>query len=189
MATAEHRIRPRATIALAAIATGAAVSVALGVYGSRHDPTGQAISTFGFPNLIAMKVWLGFIAGAFALVQLGSALWMFGHFGRPAPRSANVVHRMSGTLAVVLSLPVAYHCLWSLGFQSYDNRVLIHSLAGCAFYGVFVTKVFALHSKSSPGWLVPLAGGLLLTVIVLIIFTSSVWYVREIGWPATPSGY
>jgi len=137
------------------VAAGAVVSVALGVYGSQHQPTGQAIFTFGFGSMIAMKVWLGLAVGALALVQLVSALWMYGKLGRPAGRAVAITHRLSGTTAILVSLPVAYSCLWSLGFQTYDTRVLVHSLFGCVLYGAFVTKILALKSGSSPGWLLP----------------------------------
>jgi hypothetical protein len=168
---------------------GAAVSVALGVYGAQHTPTGESISTFGFESLIAMKVWLAFVAGGLGLVQLLTALWMYGVLRVDAPAWTGVFHRVTGSAAVLVSLPVAYHCLWSFGYQSYDNRVLLHSLTGCAFYGAVVTKVVAVQRRSLPGWLLPLAGGLLFTTLVLVVYTSAVWYVREIGWPAAGGGY
>ena len=45
------------------------------------------------------------------------------------------LHRFSGTLALVIALPVAYHCLWSLGFNPApsSSRQLWHSLFGCIF--------------------------------------------------------
>lgn len=108
-----------AAVALVAIALGAAVAVALGVYGREHTPTGAAISTFGFPSLIDMKVGLAWIAGGLGVLQLLTALRLFGHLGSGAPsRAIGVVHRLSGTLAVLVSLPVAYHCLWALGFAT-----------------------------------------------------------------------
>ncbi|MEO6143982.1 MAG: DUF6529 family protein, partial [Dermatophilaceae bacterium] len=57
-------------VTLGAVASGAALALALGVYGSSHQPSGQAISTFGFGSMIAMKVWLGVVAGLLALTQL-----------------------------------------------------------------------------------------------------------------------
>lgn len=123
------------------------------------------------------------------MVQLTSALWLYGKLGRPAPRAVGIVHRLSGTTAVLVSLPVAYHCLWSLGFQSYDTRVMVHSLLGCVFYGAFVTKLIALHTGASPGWVLPLAGGLLLSALVLVVFTSSFWYLNDVGLPPSSGGY
>jgi hypothetical protein len=181
--------RPRVYwVAAAAMAAGAAVSVALGVYGSQHQPTGQTTWMFGFPSMIGMKVWLASVAGVLALVQLTSALWMYGKLGRPAGRAVATAHRMSGTMAVLVSLPVAYHCLWSLGFQSYDTRVMVHALLGCTFYGAFVTKILALHTRSGPGWLLPLAGGLLLSALVVVVGTSSLWYLTDVGLPPGSAG-
>lgn len=177
-----------AIVAAAAIAAGAVVSVALGVYGSQHQPTGLATWMFGFPSMLAMKVWLGVVAAALAVVQLTSALWLYGKLGRPAGRAVGVAHRLSGTTAVLVSLPIAYHCLWSLGFQSFDTRVLVHALFGCVFYGAFVTKILALHTRASPGWLLPLAGGLVLSALVLVVTTSSFWYLNNIGFPPGSGG-
>ena len=176
-------------VAAAAMASGVVVSIALGVYGSQHQPSGRAITTLGFSSMIGMKVWLGTVAGALALVQLTTALWMYGKLGRPAGRAVGIAHRFSGTTAVLVSLPVAYHCLWSLGFQTYDTRVMVHSLLGCVFYGAFVTKILALHTKASPGWLLPVAGGLLVSALVLVVLTSSIWYFTNVGLPSGTGGY
>jgi len=110
-------------------------------------------------------------------------LWLYGKLGRPAGRAVGIAHRVSGTTAVLVSLPVAYHCLWSLGFQSYDARVMAHAVFGCVFYGAFVTKILALHTRASPGWLLPLAGGLLLSALVVVVLTSSLWYLNNVGIP------
>ncbi len=184
-----HASRSSAPYALAAVTAGAVVAVLLGAYGRAHTPTGRAIETFGFGSLISMKVWLAVIAGGLAVVQLVTALWMYGYLGLRVRTGVAVVHRASGALAVVVSLPVAYHCLWSLGFQSYDTRVAVHSVAGCLLYGVFVTKVIGLHSSRMPRWLVPLAGACLLTLVVIVVWTSALWYIREVGWPSTSAGY
>ena len=104
-------------IAAAALA-GGAVAVALGTYGRVHDPTFRPIEDFGFPSVLDMKAWLATCAAVLVLVQLTSALWIYGNLPvrRPAPRRTATVHRWSGTVAFLFTLPVAYHCLWSLGF-------------------------------------------------------------------------
>jgi hypothetical protein len=93
----------------------------------------------------AMKVWFGTVAVAFAVVQVSTALSLY---RKPASWTGDV-HRISGRLAFLFSLPVAYHCLWSPGFQDTSGRVLAHSLLGCAFYGAFVSKVTIVRSKGS----------------------------------------
>jgi hypothetical protein len=177
-----------APVVLGALAAGAAIAVALGVYGDRHTPTGEVTSTLGFDTMIQMKVWLAVAVGVLALGQLIGALWLYGRLGIRAPSWLGRAHRATGFLAVLVSLPVAYHCLWSLGFQSYDTRVLVHSLIGCTLYGAFVVKVVAVHTRSGPGWLLPVAGGLLFTCFVVVVLTSAGWYLNEFGAP-TSTGY
>jgi hypothetical protein len=122
------------------------------------------------------------------LAQLVTALWMYGRLGLTAPPRLGVVHKGLGALALLVSLPVAYHCLWSIGFETYTGRVLVHSLAGCLVYGAFVVKVVGLHADASPRWLVPVAGGALFTLLVVTVLTSAVWYLGTEGLPHG-SGY
>lgn len=175
-------------VVLVGVTTGALLSVALGVYGRVHTPTGGAIALFGFDTMIQMKVWLALATGVLVLAQLVTALWMYGRLRRPAPPRIGLVHRTLGLVALVVSLPVAYHCLWSIGFQSYTGRVLLHSLAGCLVYGAFVVKVVGLHAPAAPRWLVPVAGGALFTLLVVTVLTSAVWYFGSQGLP-NGSGY
>ena len=176
--------RPASVKLLVAAAAGAAVALALGVYGHVHDPSQKLVFTLFFSSTIAMKVWLGTVAVAFAVVQVSTALWLYGRLPWQAPSWAADVHRISGRLAFLFSLPVAYHCLWSLGFQDTDGRVLAHSLLGCAFYGAFVTKVTVVRSKGLPGVALPIAGGLTFALLVAAWFTSAFWFVGEQGWPS-----
>jgi hypothetical protein len=170
-------------VVLVGVTTGALLSVALGVYGSLHTPTGGAIARFGFDTMIQMKVWLALATGVLVLAQLVTALWMYGRLGRPAPARLALVHRSLGLVALVVSLPVAYHCLWSIGFQSFTGRVLLHSLAGCLVYGAFVVKVTGLHASAAPRWMVPVAGGALFTLLVVTVLTSAGWYLGSQGLP------
>ena len=72
---------------LVAVTAGALLSVALGVYGKVHTPTGGSIALLGFDNMIQMKVWLGLATGVLVLVQLVTALWMYGRLGLHAERA------------------------------------------------------------------------------------------------------
>lgn len=168
---------------------GAVVSTALGVYGSVHHPTGQAVASFGFSGLLNMKAWLTTFAALLALFQLGSALRMYGRIGRRPVRAwVAPAHRASGVIAVLLTLPVAFHCLWALGYSTgygtVDTRVVAHSLFGTAFYGAFVAKMLTLRIRRLPGWALPLFGGLTFALLVLIWLTSSLWFFRNVGFPA-----
>jgi hypothetical protein len=170
---------------LLAAGVGAAVAITLGVYGNVHDPSQKLVFTLGFQSTIAMKVWLGTIALGLAVVQVASALWVYGKLPWHAPDWAGGLHRISGRLAFVASLPVAYHCLWSLGFQDTTTRTLVHSLAGCSFYGAFAAKITIVRSKSLPGAALPIAGGLVFALLVLAWYTSAVWFIdNRGGFPA-----
>jgi hypothetical protein len=168
---------------LVAVGLGAAVALTLGIYGNVHDPSQKLVFTLVFSSTIAMKVWLASIALTFAVVQVISALWVYGRLPWTAPSWLGTVHRISGRIAFLVSLPVAYHCLWSLGFQDTSTRVLVHSLLGCAFYGVFVTKVTIVRSKGLPGIALPLAGGALFAVLVFVWETSALWFINQNGFP------
>jgi len=163
---------------------GAIVAVALGTYGRVHDPTGESIATLGFSSMLHMKSWLTTAAAVLALVQLTTSLRMYGRLGSGAAAGwVSLTHRVSGVLAVLLTLPVAYHCLWSLGFSSLDARILVHSLLGCAFYGVFTAKMLALQMRALPSWALPLFGGLTFSALIGIWLASSLWFFSTVGFP------
>jgi hypothetical protein len=188
-ASAAPRSRPAPSWAplLGAALAGAAVAVALGVYGREHDPTGEKLFTLGFSATINMKAWLTTGVLLLAVVQIALALWMYGKLpGRRAPSWVGPTHRVVGLAAFVLSLPVAYHCLWALGFEDDGDqtRRFAHSLLGCVFYGAFVVKVLCVRSRRMPGFALPLVGGLLLAVLVGIWFTSALWFFDTAGFPS-----
>jgi len=142
----------------------AGVAVALGVFGRVHEPTYGDLPALGFSSTATFKAWTGTLVVALALVQLVTALWLYGRLPgvRAAPQWLGPAHRASGTLAFVLSLPVAAYCLYGFGFapEPLSTRTLVHSLAGCAFYGAFAAKVMLVHTRRLPGWALPVAGGL-----------------------------
>lgn len=173
---------PSATTVWVAMGAGALVAVALGVYGRLHDPTGIAVNIAGFSTGVAAKAWLASAAFVLALVQLGTAMAMYGRLGsvRAGPLTATV-HRWSGRVAVLLTVPVAVHCLYALGFQGFSPRTLVHSLLGCFFYGAFVTKMLLLSRPGGPRWALPVVGGLVFTVLTGVWLTSSVWFFATRG--------
>lgn len=164
-------------------AIGSLVAVALGVYGGMHEPSGEALNIAGFSSGVHAKAWLSSLAFLLALVQVLTAAGMWGKLPgvRGGGRGVSRVHRWSGRAAVVVSLPVAAHCLYALGFQSYDTRVLLHSLLGCFFYGIFVCKMLTLSRDHRPGWLVPVLGGAVFTGLTALWLTSAVWFFSEYG--------
>jgi hypothetical protein len=182
--TATERIStPRSGVAvLIAVALGALVAVALGVFGKLHEPQFFSISVAGFSSGTAVKSWLATLAVVLALFQLASAFAMYRLIpGGNAPAWIGTAHVWSGRLAVLASVPVAVHCLYALGFQSSDNRVLFHSLFGCFFYGAFVTKMILLTRKGLRGWVIPVAGGLVFFGLVYVWLTSALWFFQTNG--------
>ncbi len=168
---------------LIAMGIGSLVAVALGVYGSAHDPTGAAISLAGFSTGLHAKAWLASASFALVIVQLLSALAMWGRLPgvRGGGPTSAWLHRWSGRLAVLISLPVAAHCLYALGFQSFDTRVLLHSLLGCFFYGVFVCKMIVLARDDQKPWVLPVIGGLVFSGLTGLWLTSSLWFFSNVG--------
>jgi hypothetical protein len=167
-----------------AVMVGAAVAVALGVYGQAHDPASETTVKWFFTSTLHFKAWLTTAAVILAILQVLAGMWMYGKLGKSsAPDWVGPAHRMLGSLALLLTLPVAYHCLWSLGFNPDPggSRRLWHSILGCLFYGAFATKVMAVRSRRMPGWALPVVGASLFTVLVLIWLTSSLWFFRTIG--------
>jgi hypothetical protein len=161
---------------------GALVALTLGVYGHLHHPTGIAISIAGFSSPGSVKSWLATAAIVFALVQVGSALVMYGKVPRiAAPSWIGGLHRWSGRIAFLLAVPVAVHCLYALGFQDYSSRVLIHSLLGCAFFGAFTIKMLILPKRDLPGWMLPTVGALVFTALTGVWLSSAYWFFSTFG--------
>lgn len=178
-------VRPDRRGLLLAVIIGAAAAIALGVYGNVHDPTGRSLVTGFFSATINAKVWLATGAMALGLFQLITALRIYGKIGSdPAPAWMGRAHRVSGTAAILLTLPVSYHCLWALGFTAdAGTRVLIHSLVGCFFYGAFVAKVMVVRNRHLHSWALPWAGGLVFTALVGLWMTSSLWFFTTVEFP------
>ena len=85
-----------------------------------HDPTLEQPYTLFFTGTIQLKVWFATAAVALAVVQVLLGLRLFDKISVPrhAPSWLGDAHRLVGTIAFLLTLPVAYQCLWALGFSS-----------------------------------------------------------------------
>ena len=167
---------------LGMLAFGAAVSIALGVYGNLHEPRGIAINVAGFSGPLQVKVWLTTASFGLAVVQLLSAFAMYGKVpGFNAGDGTARLHRWSGRLAFLLAVPVAMHCLYALGFQDYDTRTMVHSLLGCAFFGAFTAKMLSLTKEGMPGWLLPLLGGTVFSLLTGLWLSSAYWFFTTVG--------
>jgi hypothetical protein len=162
---------------------GCAVSAVIGVYANAHEPSNLAINVAGFSSPLTVKVWLATLAALLAVVQLVSALVMYGKVpGVKAPSWIGTLHRWSGRMAFLATVPVAMHCIYALGFQTYDTRVLVHSVLGTMFFGAFTVKMLTLTKKNTPGWALPLLGGLVFTGLSGLFITSAAWYFSTSGF-------
>ncbi|XVV06005.1 DUF6529 family protein [Actinosynnema sp. CA-248983] len=164
------------------VLAGAAVAVALGLVGTVAGGP-RELPTWGFSSVQTFKAWLATIVLGLVAVQLFTALWIYGRLPRLRPGShrVHVLHRVSGAVAFLVSLPVAFYCLYGFGFDATTPRTLVHSVAGCAFYGAFTAKMLALRSSRLPGWLLPVLGGTVFSLFVLLWTVSAAWWFRTVG--------
>jgi Family of unknown function (DUF6529) len=147
-----------------------------------HDPRAKGYFDLFFSDPIHLKAWLATAAVTLACFQVFSATWIYGKLPWSKPRWLNPTHRWSGRVAFLLTLPVAYHCIFKLGFQSGSDRVLAHSLLGSAFFGAFAAKVTIVRLRRFPVYVLPAAGGFLFAVLLLVWYTSALWFFRQAGW-------
>jgi hypothetical protein len=176
---------------LAAFVAGAVVALLVGVFGKVHDPTLQGTTTLGFRTVIDMKVAVASVIGVLAVLQVLGGLWIYGRLGSRAPGWVGTAHRISGAVAVVLTVFVGYSCIWALGFESgtlsdgepVDTRTVVHGVLGCAVFGALIVKAVAVRSRRGPGWFLPVAGGLLFALLIGAVLTSAAWFFGARGWP------
>jgi hypothetical protein len=138
-----------------------------------------------FSSTIAAKAWLATGAVVLAIVQVLTASRMWGKLRRVVPlrfETAKLVHRWSGRTAVLLTLPVFFHCVTILGFRTPDLRVTVHAIAGSFVYGVLAAKLLVIRRKSRnfPPWTLPILGGSLAAVLATLWLTSALWYFTNV---------
>ena len=174
----DGRQRPPIT-RIAMIGLCAGVVIALYIAGRVHivDP---AASLFGRRYLaaVSLKALLATVALGVAAVQVLLALWLYRKLplaGRP-PRTIRPAHRVLGLGLFALTIPIALHCLIAYGVQLTSARVAVHSLAGCFLYGAFAAKVLLVHTRRLPGWVLPVAGGVLAVTVAVLWYSSALWY-------------
>jgi len=179
-------------VPLTAFAAGAVVALLLGVFGKVHDPTLSGTTSLGFDTVLGMKVAITCVIGVLVVLQLIGALWLYGKLGMRVPSWLGTTHRIIGAVTLLLTVFVAYHCIWALGLESghlpdgekVPVRTVVHGVLGCAVFGAVVVKVTAVRSKRAPGWFLPVAGGVLFALLIAVVLTSAVWYLDAKGWPS-----
>ena len=156
----------------------ASVALVIGFVASRTDvePYRTPFFRLFFGDTLHMKAWLTTVALLVGLGQLLTAARIYGKLRLPPEgRLYPLLHRWSGRAVIMITLPAAYHCIFKLGFGTYDARVFIHSLLGASFYGAFFAKVLIVRTSGYPGWALPMAGGMLFAMIVVLWLTSAFW--------------
>ncbi len=152
----------------------ALVSLTAGLL-ANHSPRSKGYFRLFFSDPVHLKAGFASAAVALALFQLFTAAWIFRKLPWRKPAWVNPAHRWSGRLAFAFTLPVAYHCIFKLGFQTPDTRVIAHSLLGCFVYGAFAAKVTIVRLHRFPKLTLPLAGGALFAILVGVWYTSALW--------------
>ena len=165
----------------------AAITAGLYVFETQHVPN-YSTDLFGRtgPDTLPLKSWLATGVLALAGLQLGLAMRMYRKLPRippPTPRIASV-HRAVGAAAILLTAPIAYHCVLAYGVQTHvDTRVALHSIAGCFLYGAIAAKLPIVRSQRFPGWTLPLARRTLVALVSLLWYTSALWYFNNFSLP------
>lgn len=159
------------------ILLGGLLSVAMGVYGVNHKGKSIVLGVSGFENLARAKAWMAAAVAVLVVVQLVTALIIYGKIKMAAPAWISPLHRWSGRLAFFTAVVIGVFCLYGVGFQYHNLRVAVHSTTGCLFFGVFVIKMLVLTKPGLKGWILPLSGGAVFTLLATAIATSAGWYV------------
>src|SRR5437667_7563295 len=146
---------------------------------AHHAPRSKGYFRLFFSDPIHLKAGFATAVVILGCFQLFSAAWIFRKLPWRKPAWINPAHRWSGRLAFVFTLPVAYHCIFKLGFRTPDTRVLAHSLLGCAVYGGYAAKVTIVRLHGFPKLVLPVAGGLLFSILIGVRYTSALWLYRH----------
>jgi len=156
----------------------ASVALVIGFVAVRTDvePYKTPFFRLFFSDTVHMKAWLTTAALLLGLGQLLTAARIYGKLRFPPEgRLYPLLHRWSGRAAILLTVPAAYHCIFNLGFGTYNSRAFIHSLLGTFFYGAFSAKVLIVRTSGYPGWALPVAGGALFAILIVLWLTSAFW--------------
>ncbi|MFE4633489.1 DUF6529 family protein [Streptomyces sp. NPDC056773] len=185
--------RPEAGLALVlAFAAAAVVFVALFLFGRAITPDYTA-TLFGHADTDAVRLKAQLATGVLGLaaLQLLLALWMYRRLPgvRRVPGPVPITHRITGAVLFALTVPIAVHCVRAYGVQLTGSRAAVHSIAGCFFYGAFAAKVLLVRSRRLPGWALPLAGGALAVAVVVLWYTSALWYFNGNSVPLLSLGH
>jgi uncharacterized protein DUF6529 len=117
---ATNLVRPVLPLVLFALIT---LTVGLVATATVREPYATSFFHPFFSDVLQMKAWLVTAAVVLACGQLLTAARIYELLGFPPKgRFYHVVHRWSGRATIVLTLPVAYHCIFLLGFSANSPR-------------------------------------------------------------------
>ena len=181
------RFGPLARLLLPA---GLALAIAAGLYafGTQHVPDYSGTALFGrtAADTLSLKSWLATGLLALASLQLGLALWIYGKLPGidvAGPRTANL-HRALGIMALLVTLPIAYHCAFAYGVQTnIDARVAVHSWPAASSTARLPPSWSPYAARGLPGWALPLAGGTLVVLVAVLWYSSALWYFNDYSLP------
>jgi Family of unknown function (DUF6529) len=169
------------------VGLGLGVAAVLYVIGTQAAPhVTPADYEHSLTDVVPLKSWLATALLALAAAQVGLALWIYGKLPSvsAADRPAVRIHRGVGILAVALSIPIALHCVITYGVHTdLSARVAVHSIAGCFLYGAIVAKLLVIRLGRYPRWVLPLAGGTVVTLIAVLWYTAALWYFNGYSLP------
>ena len=141
-----HLVLPLLLFAFVALIVGFVASKTV------RQPYEIPFSHLFFSDTLHLKAWLITAVLLLSLGQLLTASRIYEVLRFPPQgRFYHVVHRWSGRAAILLTLPVAYHCIFVLGFEANDTRVYIHSLLGSFLYGAVLAKILIVRSNTFRG--------------------------------------
>lgn len=182
MADARRTGVDRAGLALCLL-VGVVVATTLGVVGAQQEQP-RLLPVWWFTSVQSMKAWVSSAVLVMIAAQLLTATWIYGRLpgvGR-APAWVGPIHRVNGALAFLISLPVAFYCVYGFGFDTLTPRTTVHSVAGCVFYGAFASKMVGLRMTRLPGWVIPALGGTVFAALVVGWYLSAWWWFQLIGY-------
>lgn len=143
------------------------------VIGLLNDLTGD--------NLLLWKVIFATVVFALSGLQvfLAARFWGLTTFPPTSPAGAARLHRLSGRLALVMAVLVAFSCVVGPAGPVSPTRVLLHSIFGILVLVVLAAKFAVLRVLRRGDKLLPFLGSSLFLVFGAIWATSVADYVRS----------
>ena len=118
-------------------------------------------SPLGFSGMLQMKTWLATAALlVLVVVQVLTALWMWGRLPGAGPRRRGSARApLERQHRVRRHLPVALHCLWSLGFGHHVRGCSCTASPAASSTAPTRRRCSACGCAALPGWALPVLGG------------------------------